>query len=280
LSEEAKKERKIWWLASYPKSGNTWVRTFLDGYLRGSLNINQMMMVASDLYKYYYHIVSPIPVKDMSIIDYIHLRPAALMHLIQINPQYPLVVKTHNANIFAQQIPLLPPSLTAGVVYLIRDPRDVVISWSEHMGKSYNKTIEIMEDENFAVTSPEGISHIISSWSTHVDSYASNTLGFKVGVIRYEDLLVKTEVVFKNILTYLGITINEEQLKISMEDSSFKNLQALEEKHGFKERKHQDKFFKRGTSGHWKDILTDKMVKRIESVHGEMMQKHGYELAY
>jgi len=271
-------DKNIWWLASYPKSGNTWVRAFLESYLTGNLDINAMRAVVGDLNEYYHQIVSPFPLTEYNMRTFLCIHTAAMLHLTVVQGQDPLIVKTHNANLQVDRMTMLAPILTNGAIYIIRDPRDVAISWAEHLGFDIDTIITKMADEKFLVHNDNNQVNVLTSWSSHVKSFTRDELDFKVGVLHYEDILADPIGKFTGVLKYLGIDAIPERVEEATKACSFKNLKAQEEEKGFLERKHQDQFFKRGTSGGWRKILTEEQVSRIEKDHGEVMKKHGYEL--
>ena len=84
--------QRIWWLASYPKSGNTWIRAFISAYTTGACNINAISGVVGDLNDYFHQIVSPVPIDKMSLGEYLVVHPAALMHLARIQRDEPVLV--------------------------------------------------------------------------------------------------------------------------------------------------------------------------------------------
>ena len=120
----------IWWLASYPKSGNTWVRMFINcAITRFPVNLNASYQYAiSDMLGHLYQAASAMSINDMGIREAIYLRPAALINHLAINTGRDACLKTHHANITVDDIPMCPAKLSKGALYLIRDPRDIVVS--------------------------------------------------------------------------------------------------------------------------------------------------------
>lgn len=270
--------RRIWWLASYPKSGSTWVRAFIAAYRSGALDINNMPGVVGDLNDYFHQVVSPVPIGTISLGEYLCIHPAALLHLSRLQRDEPVLVKTHNANTLVDRMPLIPVQLTKGVIYIIRHPGDVCISWSEHLGCSIDDAIDRMEDERFIINTDSNLTHILSSWSTHVSSFTKEH-EFPVAVLRYEDLISDPSTHFRALLDYLGMEYNESRFSAALKLSTFRQMQHQERENGFGERKHQATFFSRGTAGHWREILTNDQIERIEQAHIEVMQRHGYQLS-
>ena len=274
---EGSPNKRIWWLASYPKSGNTWLRMFMSAYHRnGKVDINAPTHTLGDLNDYFYQIASPVQPDKLTLSQYLLVRPTALLNLAISQMGDPLMIKTHCSNSVVDRCPLIPPQVTAGAIYIVRDPRDVVVSWAEHLAYTIDTTIEKLMDRTFSIKSDIGLMHILSDWTTHVKSWMDET-AFRVGIIKYEDLVDNPAAKFRGILDYLGITIEEDRLQRALEATSFKSLQKQETENGFIERRHQEQFFKRGTYGGWKDVLSNAQVRQIEAACGEMMTRLGYE---
>lgn len=272
------KLRRIFWLASYPKSGNTWVRAFLSAYENGDLDINNMTRVIGDLHSYFYQVTSPTPLDQSGFGQYLCTRLAALSHISALQRDNPLILKTHCANAVIDRVPMIPLQVTKGVVYLVRDPRDVAVSFSEHMGIAIDEAIDKMADPCSGVVTPEHLVHMTSSWSENVMGYLTEK-EFRVTLVRYEDLLSDPQGQFKRILDAVGIPFDDFKLHRALDLANLRSLKKQEDERGFGEKKNQERFFNRGTAGHWRDLLSKEQVTRIERDHGEVMQSLGYDLS-
>lgn len=271
--------KRIYWLASYPKSGNTWVRAFLSAYHNdGAVDINRLTHTCGDLQTYWYQMCTGKPIKDLQVADYLMLRCAAMFNLSESLMGDPLVVKTHNVDAMIDRCILQPSHVTAGALYIVRDPRDLVISWAAHLGFTIDETIAKLNDERFVIHNQE-IPHILSTWTHHTRSWWDEDK-FPVLAIRYEDMLDEPEKNFRAILEFQNIDVDEPRMVRAIEAAGFNRLRKQEQENGFTERRNQDQFFARGTHGHWRKVLTDAQAERIERDHGEMMTRIGYELAY
>jgi hypothetical protein len=249
----------IWWLASYPKSGNTWVRMFLLAYLTGKkVDINATrQFVVSDINPELHP-----KVEDIKI--YLKNYYESLEKLEN------MCIKTHNANISVDGKRLIPINRTNGGVYIVRDPRDVAISLSHHYAIDIDQAIETMSDESCIIASRfNHMGHVLSSWSTHVNSWRTTDLV----MFRYEDLLTHTEEAFKAIVEVLYLPKHDEdRLKFAIHESNFNNLKGLEIQDGFTEGSGPCNFFRVGEAGQWKEQLTKRQVSRIEKDHKIMME--------
>jgi hypothetical protein len=272
---------KINWLASYPKSGNTWIRLLLYVYTYGKFEtIDQVHgFTPSDTIPGYWFAGSPIPWGLLNNDQKMLVRYSALFNLILNSTKQPIITKTHCANIQYNSVDLIPNELTDNSVYLVRDPRDVVSSYSHHMGISIDKAVETLNNPKNLLFIDEGadlgIIQPLASWTIHVNSWKDHL------VIKYEDLLKSTEVELTKIVEHFyKEKANKKKIAKAVKFCKFKKLKKLEQKHGFKEATKNGKFFRNGKSKTWKDTLTEAQVKKLEQDHGEVMEQLGYKLEY
>lgn len=259
------------WLASYPKSGNTWVRLFLNAYTFGHLDINGTGVTRWDCDIYTYNAISPYPISDMRPETIIYLRHAALLHLMVGKNFSPIIFKTHTADINIGGVATVPRPLTRAAVYLVRDPRDVCVSFAKHLDLSIDETIGKMSNVHNVVKSPDsGIGTWLTTWSGHVTSWDKDF----VTCIKYEDLKADPEIQFTRILKAFGIKLDKRRLKKAIRLCDIEQLKKQEAKQKFIEIGKQDKFFGQGKG--WQNELSDDQARRIESDHREVMEKHGY----
>lgn len=275
-------ERKIWWIASYPKSGNTWVRMFLNAYLSGfpvDLNTGFQYALGDNNFGFY-QTVACRPANNLTATEQVFYRPAVLMTAISLSAAKHVCLKTHHAKVQVDGIPLIPPKISAGGVYIIRDPRDIVISFADHLGEKIDTVIDYMNTLEFINEHRETkLAHILTTWSLHIKTWTEKNKDVNVKVIKYEDMLMNPEFEFKKILGSLGFTnINRNKFNFALQETKFNKLQKLEKETGFKEKGQGKKFFRVGKAGQWKTILTKQQVEKIEEHHGETMEKFDYEL--
>lgn len=270
----------IHFLSSYPKSGNTWVRAFLMAYKFGTVDLGRLDFVVGDNQTRLFQLSCPMPYDKVGLYDWACIRLTCLVSMLASRVYTPFIVKTHNCNAVISDVPLIPDGLTGNSVCILRDPRDVVLSYASHMGKTIDKAIDELGNRNNGVKADSekgNLPVLYSSWSEHIKSWVKrkNTL-----VVRYEDLLSDPEPNFKKILDHYGLDYTQEEVLNAIELASFDRLQKAEDDGGFKENSaKQDRFFRRGTAGGWREDLTEEQVRKIEEAHGEEMVKWGYELS-
>lgn len=281
--------RKIVWLASYPKSGNTWFRILLSNYLSNDAqpisintlgNTGYLQSIASAR-----HLLSDtlgLDSSDFSEDDCEDLRPDVYRAIASKATRTPYM-KVHDANVPTPSgAPLIPPDATALAVYLVRNPLDVVGSFAHHSGISVDQAIARMSDPScaFCMNSrglPIQLRQRLLTWSQHVVSWTQGQ-AFPVHVIRYEDLLLDPSREFGKAVVALNLPLDTCRISRAIEFSSFERLQKQEaDLGGFREAPLKvDQFFRAGRAGTWRKSLTDAQVTRVIDAHGEVMRRFGY----
>lgn len=275
----------IVWLASYPKSGNTWVRSFLNnlhavmehGLDVEAQDINKMQrLTAWDIGVAQYQHFLKKPIAECSAAEIDAVRGQVQNEVAQKNKGI-LLVKTHNALVMANGHPTINFSVTAGAVYIVRNPLDVAISFSHHIGLSIDDAIRVMSTPGHRpMPSEKTIGELYGSWSENVESWTKAKHNAML-ILRYEDMHADPEKAFGTLATHLRQHPSSKELQRAIELSSFKSLQEKEKETGFTEKpKNLKKFFRSGKTDQWKDELTEAQIATIRAINGVQMEKFGY----
>lgn len=269
----------ICWLASYPKSGNTWLRVFLANILSKTdrrLGINELedIPIASD--RQLFDEVVGIEASDLTHDEIERLRPEVYLHLGAHEMHY---VKIHDAYTSMQGGPFHADSWRA--VYIIRNPLDVAVSLANHLGCSFDESISRMSDVDHTFCGqkrhlPSQLPQRLLSWSEHVRSWVAAE-DLTVHVVRYEDMSVRTHDTFMAIVRFLGLSVDEKKLERAFSASCFEELRRQECADGFKERPSKaERFFRKGHVGAWKTEMLPEQAERLIENHQEVMRQFGY----
>jgi Sulfotransferase domain len=275
----------IVWIASYPKSGNTWARAFLHNLLRlrkgerDEQDINEMARFSTwDLDKKFYAEVLGFAPDNAKHRAEIAATRHAVHRRIADSTDGVVFIKTHNCLVMDRGHSTINFAVTSGAVYVVRNPLDVAISYAHHTGATIDKAIAGMAlADSESCGREDSVYEVVGSWSQHVASWTRNAHP-ALHVVRYEDMLADPEATFGALARHLLLNPTRRELKKAIAHSSFARLQAQENEKGFRERPPQAdrSFFREGRAGQWKDVLTPAQVDRIVRDHGEQMRRFGY----
>ena len=258
----------IIWLASYPKSGNTWVRTLLTSLLHsedGNCNFNNLSLIEQYPKKKHYEGL----VKNFK--DFNHIKHAWAISQDKINIDKKLkIIKTHHVNCKIDNYPFTNKSNTLGVIHIVRDPRNVITSVGNHFSMNIDESYNFMIDSNRILTADKwgsdnfGISDVLGSWADHYKSW--NNIKFApILIVKYENLINDTKKSLIEIINFLqkfsDIKIDNKKISKTIESCNFENLRNMEKNEGFNEAAYSEKlnkkvnFFHLGKKNNWKNLL-------------------------
>lgn len=270
----------IVWLASYPKSGNTWMRVFLANYVLNRpepVDINELKSFTfGEHHIEYFERVSGQAAADLDDVALNRLRPE-VQRMIFREAKGIAFTKTHSAITALNGIPTILPEVTEGAIYIIRNPLDVAVSYAHHIGVGYDEAVAAMgNSDNQLATTDKFIFQVLGSWSDHVLSWTTAP-GLRPLVVRYEDMLRTPEKAFGLVEQFLRVRPDPERLRKAIRFSSFETLSEQEKKHGFVEAsKKAERFFRKGETGGWRRELTPAQVETIIADHRGYMSRFGY----
>lgn len=277
-------KKNIIWLASYPKSGNTWFRVFLSNLLSGSdepVSINQLEKTPIASARNIFDEITGLSSGELSFEETDLLRPDVYKELANADDSLKFL-KIHDAyTILSNGKTLVPENVTKAAIYFVRNPLDVAVSFAHHSNATVDNMVKAMNNSNYAFCSKTDRIHNqlrqkLLTWSEHVTSWTEN-LPFPVLVLRYEDMLENTFESFSKAVNFIGLEKTADEIKKAIKFSSFEILKSMEEKEGFKEKAPDAKsFFRKGIAGSWKSELTEDLANELIQNHKIIMQKYRY----
>jgi aryl sulfotransferase len=273
---------EIFWLASYPKSGNTWLRMFLANLLRDDghpvdLDSPDLARQRSNT-RQIFDDAAGVEASDLTWEETERFLPQVFRHLARISPRT-LFLKTHDPyTVLPHGKPLIPSDVTAGAIYVVRNPLDVAVSYARYSALPVDRIVEVMAtgfcappDRSIGILNPR-----LPPWSEHVLSWSEGP-PFQVHPVRYEDMHERPLETFSALARFCGLPSDADNIERALRHSSFDRLRKQEHERGFAERpEFTSAFFREGKSNIWKDVLSESQVARIVSRHGEVMRRFGY----
>lgn len=275
----------ILWLASYPKSGNTWTRAFLTAYLGDedqAVDINDLEGGPIASSRWIFDQAVGIEASCLLPEEVENLRPAVYRVLARDHSRT-LFVKTHDAwSLTPAGEPLFPADVTRGAAYIVRNPLDVAVSAAHYYGVDLDAAVAILCDEAHVLSRPaQGIGdqlpQRLRSWSGHVRSWL-NESGLPIYLLRYEEMLADPVAAFGGLVRFAGLDYNPERVQAAVAACSFDSMQRQEDAAGFRERSARATapFFRSGQAGGWRAALTTAQVDALLTAHAAMMVRCGY----
>ena len=290
--------KHIFWISSYPKSGNTLVRAIVTSLFfskDGRFNLEQLKHTTQFEKRDRLNLIKKINKEDFANLDQLKILSKYWLTLqkkenMKISQGFGFI-KSHSSYVAISNNWFTNSSNTAGYIYIIRDPRDVAISWAKHANLTYDNSIDFMLDFNscieWAQTNSELPEHVkprcfLSSWDEHVSSWTSNDLLVPKLILKYEDLVYKKKDVLNDIVNFFEknfhIKFNLTKIKTNniIETTGFQELKSQERKFGFTEAQSSN-FFRSGEKNQWKNVLNNEQINKLENKFRDFMNKFGYD---
>jgi Sulfotransferase domain. len=277
-------------LASYPKSGNTWLRILLSNLLfpeKAPVSINDILVGE---FKYNKHMsfdqLMPWEASDLNCEATDCFLPD-FYRLALDNETDTVFLKTHDMlrkNQDGQYI--FPPERVQGVIHIVRHPLDVLPSYSKHFGMTHEEGLTAMltpdlttKNQHKLAKDKRRLPENHGSWNAHTLSWMDESIPYPVYRVRYEDLRKDPLTAFDALFSAMGMSFAKEQLQLAIEQSSFSNLQKQEQTTGFRERldKSTAPFFRKGIVGSGKTEIAPELQHQLIAGCLPVMAQLGYE---
>ncbi len=268
-------------LASYPKSGNTWLRSIIGNFynFNKEFSLNDVKSIPLlSIKKHFSEFDNKVYINNNDLhFDWISQNIIKCQNLLNNKPNHLNIFKTHSA----RHKNFTNETVNGGFIYIVRDPRDIIVSLKNFSGKEIDKTIDEFLFSKSLMISTNGAQELLSTWELNVQSWL-NYKSVPRLVIKYEDLKLNPKEIILNIKEFLNkihslnINLRDQDIDKIVENTNFNNLKKLEDKNGFDEASNYSKFFRSGTSNQWKNVLTNTQIKLIEKNLKSLMSYFNY----
>tara|TARA_A100001011_G_scaffold382735_1_gene452969 strand:- start:1094 stop:1939 length:846 start_codon:yes stop_codon:yes gene_type:complete len=278
----------ILWIASYPKSGNTYLRSFIAAYyfskkgkFEFDLLLNILQFPSVKFVKK--NINSELEAAESWIFNQQQFFSGNEIHF----------VKTHSTLNKFKGNNFTTNNQTLGAIYIVRDPRNLITSLTHHYSLDYEEAFSKLTDENATLlqkSSDNDHSNFtyLGSWSSHYKSW-KNTKDFKTLFIRYEDLENDKINTFLRIVNFINklkksnFVVNQKKLVNAINSTNFSNLRNKEASQGFSESVYSNfgqkkRFFNLGFNNRWQKILPKNILLKLNNTFQYDLNDLGYDI--
>ena len=277
----------IIWLASYPKSGNTWLRSIVSSLLyskSGNFDFELLKNIRQFPEKQFFKDI----IDDFSNFDEIKSNWITAQEKINLSQDL-RIFKTHQGKYTLGEHNFTNDENTLAVIYIVRDPRNLVSSISHHFNFTLDKACEFLLSPEIIGNGKsweekkDGMYNLLGKWNDHYRSWTVNKENLLL--IKYEDLVKDVDTQMNRIINFLKkyttFDTNTDKNKNIIKTTSFENLQDMEKKgkfieNAFSKDMKKINFFHLGPKNKWEDDLNENIKKKIENNFRKEMQELGY----
>ena len=275
------------WLASYPKSGNTLLRSLLSSYFFSKSGIFNFELIRN---------IKQFPIKELFLKNGIDINNEKEVIRSYLKVQESINIKdatqflkTHSYLFNIENNPFTKLEYSLGVIYIVRDPRNVVLSSSNHNNQSNEKSTEdLIKGRELRLEGKENIKVYTGTWGGNFNSWKSFKSVNKYLLVHYEDLIKEKDKIFYEILKFIHnlknieFVLDKKKFKNVIDSTDFGKVQKLESQMGFHESMtdrntgKKIKFFNLGSKTNWQSALEPNLQNKIEEAFKSEMKELGY----
>ena len=275
------------WLASYPKSGNTLLRSLLSSYFFSKSGIFNFELIRN---------IKQFPIKELFLKNGIDINNEKEVIRSYLKVQESINIKdatqflkTHSYLFNIENNLFTKLEYSLGVIYIVRDPRNVVLSSSNHNNQSHEKSTEdLIIGRELRHEGKENVKVYTGTWGGNFNSWKSFKSVNKYLLVHYEDLIKEKDKIFYEILKFIHnlknieFVLDKKKFKNILDSTDFGKVQKLESQMGFHESMTDKntgkkiKFFNLGSKTNWQSALEPNLQNKIEEAFKSEMEELGY----
>lgn len=277
--------RPIVYLASYPRSGNTFLRALLANY---DSDLDRPL-TAQEIAHYGFgehdeallQRCTGLSAQERAIEDQWNARAAYFAEALTLPGEGPVMLKTHTLNGSVFGLPAFTFQPGDGIVYIVRHPLDVAVSGAHFFDIDQTHMAARMLLPGATNHSGGAYYEVTGSWVENVAGWLNETRA-PIHLIRFEALCANPANELARLLKFLGRPVLHERLHRAARRTSFQGLKASQESAGFYQGPGRDPratFFRAGKAGQWKRALNGNVAAHLSDELGELMRVLDYERA-
>ena len=270
----------LFFLASFPRSGNTFLRVLIANYLNerpGPVALADLpKLTRGEHIETLWSEITGAPPPMRTLEQEWQARERYFGRLRATSPAQPVFVKTHTLQASIAGVPAFDANPYDRAIYVVRHPCDVAVSWADFYGKSIDAAIdEILSPGRFIHGLPDHGFELTGSWGQHVSSWV-DAAPYPPLVLRYQDLCAQPTRELARLVEFLGLKLEPHRVARAAVFSRFDRLQQDEALNGFVESSPQatsQRFFREGRAGQWTQAMSDAQASRIYDAYGPLIER-------
>ena len=278
--------KKIVWVCSYPKSGNTFLRAMLSAffYSREGIFKQEYLKNISEFPRDFFDFKS-----SNNFLNEVKEYEKIQKKISSTNKEV-IFLKTHSANLIINEtFPTINKNFTACSIYIVRDPRNVILSLKNHYNLDIKKSLSFLtNDKKFISMNKKDLSKgytLTLDWASNYLSW-KNQKNMNTIFVKFEDLVFEQYKTFKYILDklkkFINFEIDQKKIDNVIKTTNFKYLRQLEEKEGFIENKimgisdNKNFFFNKGPEQNFNKDLDPSILEEINKKYKNLLLELNY----
>ena len=287
------KEKKIFWIASYPKSGNTWLRAIISALFyspAGVFNFNLLKHIPMFEDRGWFEFI-----KELNIHDYKKMHDLKVLSNYWLSAQNRIEIdkgsfaffKTHHSCIKIDENYFANKKNTLGVIYIVRDPRDILVSFINYSKTHKNEDKQVKNILNTTLykynnsTNHKVMYGHLFPWDMHIESWLR--LEVPIFLIKYEDLVNNLSQSILRLVDFFKKNYNldlydSQKIDNLVKTTNFNYMKKLENKYGFKEKLTKNDFFNKGKTGLGKQLISKKNNELLINKFKIQMNRFRYKV--